>query len=369
MAFSENLDEMDTLMSQIVTEEMTDLDEMDIAMSQIDTTIIDADGVATTSLDLQQVDDNSGMPISILEGYQEAPNKILPKKSADRYLQAYKAFLNWQQSNKIDTFDEKTVVSYFNEASKKYKPNTLWSMYSMLKKTFILKNNVDLSNYKLLVAFLSAQLDGYIPKKSDVFSAKQIQEFMVSAPNIRYLGMKAFGVLGAYRGDELTHLTTSQVKDDGNEIVVKLPDTKTKTQRMYQVDVDSSRYADDFVTASDLIYEEKNVKYYQESKYYAEDCYIGHKLGILGVHWKRSWWEEDLMIILTYVRNADGKRKMEKLRTGEGKSGRAGNSISYGPEGRIDGRSSMGCTRRYVEEEENERYLNGAEKRELRPFE
>ncbi|KAJ6648049.1 hypothetical protein Bhyg_03274 [Pseudolycoriella hygida] len=239
MAFSENLDEMDTLMSQIVTQEMTDLDEMDIAMSQIDTTIIDADGVATTSRDLQQVDDNSGMPISILEGYQEALNKILPKKSADRYLQAYKAFLNWQQSNKIDTFDEKTVVSYFNEASKKYKPNTLWSMYSMLKKTFILKNNVDLSNYKLLVAFLSAQLDGYIPKKSDVFSAKQIQEFMVSAPNIRYLGMKAvaaFGVLGACRGDELTHLTTSQVKDDGNEIVVKLPDTKTKTQRMYQVD-------------------------------------------------------------------------------------------------------------------------------------
>ncbi|KAJ6646019.1 hypothetical protein Bhyg_01228 [Pseudolycoriella hygida] len=35
------------------------------------------------------------------------------------------------------SIDKKALIVYFSEAATKYKPSTLWSMYSMLKKTLI----------------------------------------------------------------------------------------------------------------------------------------------------------------------------------------------------------------------------------------
>ncbi len=46
----------------------------------------------------------------------------------------------------------------------------------------------------------------------------------------------AFGFIGACRGDELTNLTTDNVKDDGTEIVVRILKTKTKKRKLFQID-------------------------------------------------------------------------------------------------------------------------------------
>lgn len=169
-------------------------------------------------------------------------------------------------------------MSYFNEAGKKYKPTTLWSMYSMLKKTIILKHNIDISKYCQMITFLSAKSDGYHSKKSEVLTKKQINEFLVNAPNIRYRGMKvslevrhslkfyykvcfdykefhyylkavlALGVFGACRGDEIVKLTTDNVTDDGFEIVVRIPDSKTKEPRMYPVNIRFVKYIREYIS-------------------------------------------------------------------------------------------------------------------------
>jgi hypothetical protein len=46
----------------------------------------------------------------------------------------------------------------------------------------------------------------------------------------------AFGILGTCRGDELTNLNIENVTDSGNEIIVRIPDTKTKVPKVYIID-------------------------------------------------------------------------------------------------------------------------------------
>jgi len=81
-------------------------------------------------------------------------------------------------------------MAYFSEASSKYKPTTLWSMYSMLKKTVIVKHNVDFKNYCRLRAFLKTNADGHQSKQSLVFTPDEIHKFIVKAPNVSYLATK-----------------------------------------------------------------------------------------------------------------------------------------------------------------------------------
>lgn len=135
-------------------------------------------------------DDDAYLPAEISEEFQNAMDEILPAKSRDRYLQAYDVFVKWQESHGVRSFSEKVVMAYLIVASRKYKPPTLWSIYSMLKKTFIVKQNIDMTKYCRLRAFLKNKSDGYESKKSNVFTPDEINKFFVEAPNSRYLGMK-----------------------------------------------------------------------------------------------------------------------------------------------------------------------------------
>lgn len=79
---------------------------------------------------------------------------------------------------------------YRNLMKRQYKPSTVWSMYSMLKKTLICKQNVDMKQYCRLRAFLKTNSDGYKPKQTLVFSSEEIRKFIVDAPDVSYLAMK-----------------------------------------------------------------------------------------------------------------------------------------------------------------------------------
>jgi hypothetical protein len=61
------------------------------------------------------------------------------------------------------------------------KSSTSWSRYSMLKASLVVNNNVDISKYCKLVAFLKRQSVGYKAKKSKIFSREQIFKFLSTA--------------------------------------------------------------------------------------------------------------------------------------------------------------------------------------------
>lgn len=70
------------------------------------------------------------------------------------------------------------------------KSSTLWSIYSMLKATISLKENIDISKYSNLTAYLKRKSVGYRAKKSKVFKRSEINQFISEAPDEIYLMMK-----------------------------------------------------------------------------------------------------------------------------------------------------------------------------------
>ena len=126
-------DAIDEVMSQINTEVIYQsipeelIEKYEEAMNEIDDEIVE---------EMQQepdvVVDPSAIPEELLAEYEKA---LLPVKSTDRYLYAYNIFRKWQASYGTESFDEKVILAYFSVSSEKYQPPTLWSMYSMLKKT------------------------------------------------------------------------------------------------------------------------------------------------------------------------------------------------------------------------------------------
>lgn len=115
---------------------------------------------------------------------------LLPENSKEKYLLAYQNFIKWQNSKNTQSFSENVFMAYFKELSSKYKPSSLWCLYSMLKSTVRTKNGVDLKTYSNLSAYLKRLSDGFRSKKSKVLSSDDIEKFIKDAPDNQYLATK-----------------------------------------------------------------------------------------------------------------------------------------------------------------------------------
>lgn len=116
----------------------------------------------------------------------------IPQKSEERYLSQYQSFLKWQsETETTGQFTEKVLLLYFKKMSEKLVASTIWGLYSMLKKTIQLKQGIDISTYKQLLAFIKENSKGYVAKnKAKVFSKTDIQTFLENAPDALYLTTK-----------------------------------------------------------------------------------------------------------------------------------------------------------------------------------
>ncbi|KAJ8978130.1 hypothetical protein NQ317_014185 [Molorchus minor] len=111
-----------------------------------------------------------------------------------------------------------------------------WAQYSMLKSCMIVYNNIDISKYAKLMAFLKC--DGYKAKKSKILTTDQIAFFLSQANDDEYLMIKIaliFGISGACRGDELTNLRVDDIEDVVSSLIITIPNTKTKISRTFVV--------------------------------------------------------------------------------------------------------------------------------------
>jgi len=118
------------------------------------------------------------------------------------------------------------------------KASTLWSIYSMVKSMLQVNENVDISKYRKLQAYLKRKNDGYEAKKSNILTMDEVVRFLSEAPDDNFLLMKValiIGINGACRREELRTLTVDDIEDTGNILVVTLHDTKTKKKRIFTV--------------------------------------------------------------------------------------------------------------------------------------
>ncbi len=126
-------------------------------------------------------------PPNIMEMAEESTKNLLPEKSKGRYNQVYKFFMDWRLQNKVKSFSENVMMAYFGEIAKKYKPSTLWCMYSMLRMQISMNHDVDISKYCKLTSFLKRKNDGFKPKKSKILTAEEINRFLLEAPDEKHL--------------------------------------------------------------------------------------------------------------------------------------------------------------------------------------
>lgn len=130
-------------------------------------------------------------PPEILEKCREAKMNMLPTKSIEIYEKQHKNFLLWCKKNNVNKkFSENVLVGYFADLAKKYAASTLWSYYSMIKATLRTKNDVDISQYTQLIAFLKQKGKNHIFKQSKTLSQQEIITFLLNAPDEIYLMMK-----------------------------------------------------------------------------------------------------------------------------------------------------------------------------------
>lgn len=114
----------------------------------------------------------------------------LPKKSADRYNLVYEAFKKWKMDNNATTTTESVLIVYFEDLKKKLSPNTLWSVWSMLKKTLNARDSININNFLNLKSLLKNNNKGYKPAKAYVLEWDHIMKFLKEAPDNIYLAVK-----------------------------------------------------------------------------------------------------------------------------------------------------------------------------------
>lgn len=73
--------------------------------------------------------------------------------------------------------------------SAKYKPNSLWGFYSMLRSTIQKNHNVDIA-YPELKSLLKATSFAYLPRRCELFRPDEIQRFLSEAADDKFLAVK-----------------------------------------------------------------------------------------------------------------------------------------------------------------------------------
>lgn len=128
--------------------------------------------------------------MNIRDAAAEASKELLPEKSREIYDKQFNKFKEWCARKTVVDLNEEVLLAYFYEKSREVKASTLWSHYSMVKSKLIIENNMDISKFSKLIAFLKRKNDGYTPKKSKILDAEHVQHFLTRAADQEYLVIK-----------------------------------------------------------------------------------------------------------------------------------------------------------------------------------
>ncbi|KAJ8976391.1 hypothetical protein NQ317_003941 [Molorchus minor] len=160
----------------------------------------------------------------IVEAANIAISNLLPTKSRSLYDIAYNRFKKWCTEKNVQVYSENVLLAYFSENAKNYKSSTLWAQYSMVKSCLIIYDNIDISKFPKLIAFLKRTGEDIKRKK---LTKSEIDRFLSSADDKEFLMIKVgliLGITGACRTDELVNLTVADIEDPvGKNTMGKIP--------------------------------------------------------------------------------------------------------------------------------------------------
>lgn len=111
---------------------------------------------------------------------------LLPIKSSIKYQQSYKMFLRWMKKHGLEV-TEANIGSFFQDMADTRTPNSLWTIYSMLKAQIITNHGIDINQMRSVKAAIKEKNIGYVPKKSKSFTADELRKYLKEAPEEHHL--------------------------------------------------------------------------------------------------------------------------------------------------------------------------------------
>ena len=162
----------------------------------------------------------------------KCPKKDKTKKVYNRY---WKLYTRHCLRENVEMFTKISVIGFFMEIKKKFSKGSLWSIYSCLNHNFKIKKKINLKVFTRLKLVLKRLTEGYVPRKSPVFTEQEMHEIFekleddVPVQLIAKVGV-ALMYYGLLRREEVLEI---QLKDvvvrENGEITVRFPyATKTK---------------------------------------------------------------------------------------------------------------------------------------------
>ncbi|KAJ3615672.1 hypothetical protein MTP99_007019 [Tenebrio molitor] len=192
--------------------------ELDVKQEELDVKLEEFE------VELEELEET---PEEVLLVVERINSELLPEKSKARYIAQFNLFKQWCGTNLIESYTESALLSYFRELVNNEK-KSLWAIFSMLKSCLIVYENVDISKYTKLIAYLKAINKHYKPKRSKSFGDEEIAQFLTTASDHKFLLMKTaliIGVCGACRRSELYSLKVHNVNIKDDIILIEIPDT------------------------------------------------------------------------------------------------------------------------------------------------
>ncbi|XP_072380784.1 uncharacterized protein [Diabrotica undecimpunctata] len=174
----------------------------------------------------------------ISESENVATLDALPAKSKERYEKEFQLFDTWRKEKYFEGVNEEIMMEYLQGIGEVYKPSSLWTRYSMLKTTLKAYENVDISSFSTMFAYLKGKIKNHKAKKAKALQGWQIKQFLTQAPDSTYLLMKVvliIGISGGCRCEELTKLTIDDIEDKGSHLLVTLPNHTQNKPRKFIV--------------------------------------------------------------------------------------------------------------------------------------
>ncbi|KAJ8912804.1 hypothetical protein NQ315_014387 [Exocentrus adspersus] len=163
-------------------------------------------------------------PPEIRQAADAAVHNLVPEKSKHRYLKAIELYRKWCEEKKVKNTSSESVLLT--------KEAIHFVVYSMIRTILQIVEKTDISKHGKLLAFLKRQNVGFRPKKSNIFSRKNKEDFLNKAPNnllpikIRYLSSL---------NKRIWSLSDGRISENENvgccffeeQISVEIPDSKT----------------------------------------------------------------------------------------------------------------------------------------------
>jgi hypothetical protein len=132
--------------------------------------------------------------------------------------------------NFTNPITEDTILVWLASKTPEYTPTSLWTMYSLVKKYLLWKNNVDLGKATLIQSFLKTLNKTHKKKKAPAFTRDQIFTWLARLTTPENLWKKICTLLelyGTLRTSEALHVEWKEVQEAVDGLIVAITRTKT----------------------------------------------------------------------------------------------------------------------------------------------